>query len=67
MNAETKIYSDFIKREKVVVTKDSFQYNFNKVQLQKDDDGKWYAEQDDKCHSKKAAIYWYIKNHLSNF
>lgn len=66
MKAETKIYSDFIKRNKVVVRSDCFIYNImvspNIVQLSKDDDGKWYAEQSDKCFTKKAAIYWWLKN-----
>jgi hypothetical protein len=66
MNLETKIYSDFIKKNKIVVSKDYFVYNImikpTIVPICKDDDGKWYADNDDKCHTKKAAIYWYLKN-----
>lgn len=66
MKSETKIYSDFIKRNKIVVRKDCFYYNIMvnpiAVSLSKDDDGKWYAENEDKCYTKKAAIYWYLKN-----
>jgi len=66
MKPETKLYSDFIKRNKIVVQPDCFIYNIMVkpiiIPLSKDDDGKWYAEQDDKCHTKKAAIYWWLKN-----
>jgi|688.fasta_scaffold187529_2 hypothetical protein len=66
MIAETKLYSDFIKRNKIVVTKDCFVYNIMikpiTVPICKDDDGKWYADNEDICHTKKAAIYWYSKN-----
>jgi len=66
MKADTKIYSDFIKRNKIVVRRDCFIYNImvspKIVSLSKDDDGKWYAEQDDKCYCKKAAIYCWLKN-----
>jgi hypothetical protein len=66
MIAETKIYSDFIKRNKIVVSKDCFIYNIMikpiVVPISKDDDGKWYADSEDKCYTKKAAIYWYLKN-----
>lgn len=66
MNAETRIYSDFIKRNEVVVRKDCFVYSTMgktiAVAVSKDDDGKWYADNEDKCYTKKAAIYWYLKN-----
>lgn len=66
MKAETKIYSDFIKRNKVVVRQDCFIYNIMIkpiiVPLSKDDDGKWYAGNEDKCYTKKAAVYFYLKN-----
>jgi hypothetical protein len=68
MKAETKIYSDFIKRNKIVVSKDCFVYNVMVkpivVPLTKDDDGKWIADNDDKCFTKKAAVYYYIKNRM---
>ena len=69
MIAETKLYSDFIKRNKIVVTKDCFVYNIMikpiTVPICKDDDGKWYADNEDKCYTKKAAIYWYLKNNTN--
>lgn len=65
MIAETKIYSDFIKKNKVIVKRDSFIYNGITVSLTKDFDGKWYAEQTDKCYTKKAAIYYYIKYNIN--
>lgn len=68
MKAETKIYSDFIKRNKIVVREDCFVYNIMEkpiiVPLTKDDDGKWFADNDDKCFTKKAAVYYYIKNRM---
>lgn len=66
MREETKIFSNFIKRNKIVVRQDCFIYNIMVqpiiVPLAKDDDGKWYADQDDKCYTKKAAVYYYMKN-----
>lgn len=66
MIAETKIYSDFIKRNKIVVSKDCFVYNVMVkpivVPISYDGNSKWYADNDDKCFTKKAAIYWYLKN-----
>jgi hypothetical protein len=35
------------------------------VPICKDDDGKWYADNEDKCYTKKAAIYWYLKNNTN--
>lgn len=68
MRAETKVYSDFIKRNKIVVREDCFVYNIMVkpiiVPLTKDDDGKWFADNDDKCFTKKAAVYYYIKNRM---
>lgn len=68
MRAETKIYSDFIKRNKIVVRTDCFIYNIMQkpivVTLTKDDDGKWFAGDDDKCFTKKAAVYYYVKNRI---
>jgi hypothetical protein len=66
MLPETKIYSDFIKRNKIVVRLDCFIYNImvspTIVPLTKDDKGKWYAENEDSCYTKKAAVYYYLKN-----
>jgi len=67
MKEDTKIYSDFIKRNKVASNKKYFAYydSNNKlkvVPLGKDEKGKWYADQEDSVESKKCAIYWYIKN-----
>ena len=70
MKAETKIYSDFIKNNRIVVTRDSFVYksakdNYKQISLSKDDDNKWYAGYDDKCFTKKAAVYYYLTNRLN--
>lgn len=66
MIEETKIYSDFIKRNKIVVRKDLFVYNIMVkpivVTIGKGVSGKWYADNQDGCYTKKAAIYWYLKN-----
>ncbi len=66
MLAETKIYSDFIKRNKIVVKKDCFVHDIINspkiVSLSQDDNGRWIAADDDSCFTKKAAIYWYLKN-----
>ena len=64
MTNETKIYSDFIKRNNIAVGLDYFTFNNQQVALNKDN-GMWYAEQDDKCYTKKAAIYYYLKNRLN--
>ena len=67
MNAETKVFSNFIKRNKIIVSRDQFvYYDQNKrvyevVDLWKDDDGKWFAHCDDKCQNKKAAVYYYMQ------
>jgi len=69
MNAETKIYSDFIKRNKVAVRSTMFAFLIDGepkiVPLSKDDDGKWYAAEEDKCYTQKAAVYWYLKNNTN--
>lgn len=70
MKAETKIYSDSIKRNNIVVSKDCFSFYIDKklivVTLTQDDDGKWFAENEDKCHTKKAAVYFYVKKYYNN-
>lgn len=70
MLPETKIYSEFIKRNKIVVGSDHFVYNVLVkpiiVPLEKHPNGKWSAENDDACYTKKAAIYWYVKNRTTN-
>ena len=65
MKNETLIYSNFIKRNKVIVKKGCFCYGKNNILivLSKDFDGKWYAENEDKCYTKKAAIYYYLKKY----
>lgn len=60
MLKETQIYSNFIKENKII---DYFVFNDINIPLNKDSDGKYYADNDDKCHTKKASIYYYIKNH----
>lgn len=65
MKAETKIYSDFIKRLGVVVKVDHFIFNGDRIQLNRTIHNKWYADQDDNCYTKKAAIYYWIKNHTN--
>lgn len=64
MKAETKIYSDFIKANKIKVSRDYFIYKGEEIMISKDDDGMWYAENEDKSYSKKASIYFYIKNRM---
>jgi hypothetical protein len=65
MIQETKIYSDFIKANKVKVSKDFFIYNSEEIMICQDDmTRKWHAGQDDGCYTKKAAIYYYIKNRM---
>ena len=64
MKTETKIYSDFIKINKIKVGLDHFFYNNERLNVLRDDDGMWYADNEDKCYTKKAAIYWYIKNRI---
>lgn len=63
MLKETKIYSDWIKANKIIVYAHSFMFRDEEISLEKDHQG-WRAGQDDACFTKKAAIYWYIKNRL---
>lgn len=60
MIQETKRYSDFIKINKIKVNVDGFILNGVQIYVTKDSDGKWYVENDDKCHTKKAAIYYHL-------
>lgn len=65
MIQETKIYSDFIKRNKIKVTHYGFIFKGEEVRVYQSDEGKgwWYAgENGDNCHTKKAAIYYHIVN-----
>ena len=68
MKSETKIYSNFIKRNKIVVRPDFFVYNIMTrpeiIQLVKFN-GKWYADDDPGCLTKKGAIYHYLTNRLN--
>lgn len=67
MKAETKIYSDFIKRNKIVVREDYFFIpTMAIVQLAKGGNGRWYADNDDASITKKSAVYFYCKNHFEN-
>lgn len=81
MNAETKIYSDFIKRNKIVANtlqkSDGvfalyYEGVLKVVPLRKcTDTGRYFAgrdngDVDNGTTTKKAAIYWYCKNHFPN-
>jgi hypothetical protein len=67
MKAETKQYSDFIKRNKIVVRKDCFICTIRgkptTIPISKYNDGKWYAERWRGHGTKKAAIYWWLINY----
>lgn len=67
MKAETKIYSDFIKRNKIKVTHYGFEFKGDEVRVYKSENTKWwYAGEDgDNCYTKKAAIYYYFKNRFT--
>lgn len=69
MREETKIYSRFIKRNKIVVCANEFIYNILEfpiiVPLTKDEKGNWSAGDDDSCKTKKAAVYYYLTNRLN--
>lgn len=69
MRSETKMYSEFIKRNRISVTADSFTYSVNGVTVTVPlikDGNRWYAGNDDASMSKKSAIYWYVKNNDVN-
>lgn len=63
MKSETKIYSDFIKRNKVKVTKWGYTFRGIEVRIYKSDESKWWYSEihEENCHSKKAAIYYCLK------
>ena len=68
MKEETKVYSDFIKRNTIILSRDQFVYQGEKdewiiIPLSKHDNGMWSADQDDKCYTNKAAVYYWIQNH----
>ena len=68
MKSDTKMYSNFIKKNKIVSNKESFTYLDVEKKLQviplSKDNGRWYADEEDSCETKKCAIYWYIKNRI---
>jgi hypothetical protein len=82
MKAETKIYSDFIKRNNIcigVVKPDYYNGNdiyfafylnekLHNIPLRKEDNGKWTAGEGDQeqCLTKKSAVYFYCKNNFPN-
>lgn len=68
MISETKIYSDFIKRNKIKVNSWGFIFKEKKIRVYKSENSKWwYAGEDgDNCYTKKSAIYWYCKNNFNN-
>ena len=67
MNNETKIYSDFIKRNRIKVTKWGYNYDNQDVRVFKSDESKWWYSEisQDNCHSKKSCIYWDLHNRYS--
>ncbi len=58
---ETQIYRDFIKANKIRVTKYGFHFNDKFIETQKSGN-KWFAGEDDSSLTKVSAIYYYIKN-----
>ncbi len=65
MKSETKIYSEFIKRNNIKVTRYGFiSPNGKEMRVYKSESTKWwYAGEDgDNYYTKKAAIYWYLQN-----
>ncbi len=76
MRPETKIYSDFIKRNKIVVGKTNLSdsnfafYYKGKLQViplrRCDETMKYYAGDDDASITKKSAVYFYCKNHFKD-
>lgn len=67
MKGETKIYSEFIKRNKVKTTKCGYLFNGQEVRIYKCEGSKfWYSElHQENCYSKKAAIYYCLKNRFN--
>lgn len=83
MKTETKIYSDFIKRNRICigVVKPNY-FNANSINfafyldgklhcipLRKEDTGKWTAGDGDQeqCLTKKSAVYHYCKNNFTGW
>lgn len=76
MKAETKIFSEFIKRNHIVVGKTNlsdstfalyYEGKLHVIQIRKcDETGKYFAGDDDASITKKSAIYFYCKNHFQN-
>ena len=68
MKADTKIYSDFIKRNGVTVSMYEFTFVSNGKKHTRTvykSGSLWYVENDDASHTKSAAIYWHIKNNFN--
>ncbi len=70
MDKETKIYSDFIKRnaDRLKVSKDYFVFDGMQYDIHKDG-WQWYiyayGKSIDGAPTKKAAIYWWCKNYTN--
>lgn len=63
MKSDTKQYSNYIKSNNIVVTKDSFfDTNGLKHTLIKDSQGWWVDEYNEVYLTKKSAIYFTCKN-----
>jgi hypothetical protein len=64
MNAETKIYSDFIKRNNIIVTSWGYTFSGEDVRIYKSDESKWWYSEihQENCHTKKAAIYYCLQH-----
>lgn len=76
MKPDLQVYSDFIKRNKVVVgiskyddANFAFYYEgaLKVIPLIFDPNCKlWFAANDDGCKSKKASVYYHLKNNYPN-
>jgi len=68
MNKETKIYSDFIKQNKVKVTKWGYEFRGEEVRVYKSDESKWWYSEihQENCYTKKSAIYWCLRNRFES-
>ncbi len=63
MRTETKIYSEFIKRNNVKVTSWGYEFRGEDVRVYKSESSKfWYSELcQDNCYTKKSCIYFCLK------
>lgn len=61
MNAETKIYSDFIQRNHIRVGSITFMYHNEEYAIERTNQGWFVNFQNGPYLTKKSAIYWTIK------